>query len=483
MVKCCCPTAAPSSLDGIEVVASATPSLPVTPTERRSDSGLYSSPKDRSSGSAKNLARYSMTEFSPMGRVKKPTAMTPEQREGQRERKVAMRQAVRDLIKDHEELSRTQRLKLKMAATAVRTTTKIGRRGPAEGSVLDPREHHLRRNHLDQQSMREETLVAVLASISARRESDVSGVSSDPTPIDAGRPSLSPSSPPMVRKWVSSDALLQTSSRRGSGLTSPAASGRLSATNAPPVHINPNSPTPVQLRRDSSASQSSFYSAKEDPLDEASELAKRMIELEGSPQSSAAPGSPYVSPRSPSVNAAAAVAADGSAAAPTETGEQGESAAGTAEEEDDVEVIDEQTVHYMSAFVGEWKNVKTVNLDPYLKHMGIAWAKRKLAVAFKPTVSFSIVQGVLQSLMPSPIGERLERFPLDEEVPKPDPDGKVFLERSWWEGDTFTSCAVDPSGKKADTVTTRRVNESGNLIQRTENGGFYYERTYERRGP
>lgn len=474
MAMCCCPTATPSSLDGIEVVASATPSLPVTPTERRSDSGLYSSPKDRSSGSAKNLARYSMTEFSPMGRVKKPTAMTPEQREGQRERKVAMRQAVRDLIKDHEELSRTQRLKLKMAATAVRTTTKIGRRGPAEGSVLDPREHHLRRNHLDQQSMREETLVAVLASISARRESEVSGVSSDPTPIDAGRPSLSPSSPPMVRKWASSDALLQTSSRRGSGLTSPAASGRLSATNAPPVHI---SPTPAQLRRDSSASQASFYSAKEDPLDEASELAKRMVELEESPQSFAAPGSPYVSPRSPSVIAAAA-AADASAA-PTETGER-ESAA-TAE--DDVEVIDEQTVHYMSAFVGEWKNVKTVNLDPYLKHMGVAWAKRKLAVAFKPAVSFSIVQGVLQSLMPSPIGERLERFPLDEEVPKPDPDGKVFLERSWWEGDTFTSCAVDPSGKKADTVTTRRVNESGNLIQRTENGGFYYERTYERRGP
>ena len=128
MAMCCCPTATPSSLDGIEVVASATPSLPVTPTERRSDSGLYSSPKDRSSGSAKNLARYSMTEFSPMGRVKKPTAMTPEQREGQRERKVAMRQAVRDLIKDHEELSRTQRLKLKMAATAVRTTTKIEKR-------------------------------------------------------------------------------------------------------------------------------------------------------------------------------------------------------------------------------------------------------------------------------------------------------------------------------------------------------------------
>ena len=48
------------------------------------------------------------------------------------------------------------------------------------------------------------------------------------------------------------------------------------------------------------------------------------------------------------------------------------------------------------AFVGLWQNVRTDNLEEYLKHIGIGWAKRKLAVGFKPVGSWGIVDGVLQ---------------------------------------------------------------------------------------
>ena len=60
-------------------------------------------------------------------------------------------------------------------------------------------------------------------------------------------------------------------------------------------------------------------------------------------------------------------------------------------------------------------------IEGYLKHIGVGWAKRKVAVAFRPELSFAIVDGVLQVLMPSPIGERLERFPLDREEPETAP--------------------------------------------------------------
>ena len=66
--------------------------------------------------------------------------------------------------------------------------------------------------------------------------------------------------------------------------------------------------------------------------------------------------------------------------------------------------------------VGEWRNVQTTGLDAYLKFLGAGWAKRKVALAFRPELSFAVVDGTLQLLMPSPIGDRLEKFPFDKEV-------------------------------------------------------------------
>ena len=74
----------------------------------------------------------------------------------------------------------------------------------------------------------------------------------------------------------------------------------------------------------------------------------------------------------------------------------------------------------MMSLVGSWKNTQTTGLGRILAH-GVGWAKRKVALAFKPQLSFALVDGVLQCLMPSPVGERLEVFSLDEGMPDTDP--------------------------------------------------------------
>ena len=42
------------------------------------------------------------------------------------------------------------------------------------------------------------------------------------------------------------------------------------------------------------------------------------------------------------------------------------------------------------AFVGEWKSVELFNLEAYLKFLGVGWAKRKVALAFRPQPVFAV---------------------------------------------------------------------------------------------
>ena len=92
--------------------------------------------------------------------------------------------------------------------------------------------------------------------------------------------------------------------------------------------------------------------------------------------------------------------------------------------------------------------------------------------------------------MPSPIGERLERFPLDMEVIDTDPSGNVFIKRSWWDDRTLVTRAVDQAGKKADFLTRRYFEEaklSGGgeggtrLVQHTVHDGVEFTRWFERK--
>ena len=47
-------------------------------------------------------------------------------------------------------------------------------------------------------------------------------------------------------------------------------------------------------------------------------------------------------------------------------------------------------------FCGGWCNIRTDNLEAYLKNLGVSWAKRKIATSFKPQSSWVVVEGVLQ---------------------------------------------------------------------------------------
>ena len=84
--------------------------------------------------------------------------------------------------------------------------------------------------------------------------------------------------------------------------------------------------------------------------------------------------------------------------------------------------------------------------------------------------------------MSTPIGDRLERFSLVTETEDADPvSGDPFVKRSYWEGDTLFTVARDPTGKKANFVTRRRIDENGHLEQTNEHGGVTMVRILQKK--
>ena len=448
--------------------------------------------------------------------------LTPEQREERRERKEQKRdrkQAMRVALKEikHEAFtdltSPVERIKLRAATAAVRVS-KLGRRGPAEGSVVDTRpaakvalQRHATMSSLD----RKATLSQLLNAIGSAE-----GVSPGAPARRSHAQSmeeLSGGSPiPYVKRWSSSEAILQldrharglgpgslavsppagassarkSADRESTTLTGAAPTGGLAMVSLRSLAAGTDEPPPVvggasaaSLGEASSLSAISFHTAcssvdgemssvsrqaslaelsaslaelsqvaaeaeaeaakaKEAAVAaeaeaEAKTMAKASAEEVAKAEEAAAKAkaAEEVAAKAKAAEEAAAKAkaAEEAAAAAAAAAEEAaaataaeEAAAATGEvEEEAVEVADAATIEAMASFVGSWRNTQTTNLEPYLKALGVGWAKRQVAMAFKPAVSFVIVEGVLQVLMPSPIGERLERFPLDEEVPDTDP--------------------------------------------------------------
>lgn len=130
-------------------------------------------------------------------------------------------------------------------------------------------------------------------------------------------------------------------------------------------------------------------------------------------------------------------------------------------------------------FCGEWVNTETEDLDEYLQSLGVGWAKRKVATSFKPEASWAIVDGVLQVLTPTPIGDRLEAFRLGEKEADVDPDGNRFWKSSQWEGGRLVTTALDQDGVKPPFITERWIaKESGLLMQKTTHGGASFTRIF-----
>jgi len=130
--------------------------------------------------------------------------------------------------------------------------------------------------------------------------------------------------------------------------------------------------------------------------------------------------------------------------------------------------------------------VRTDGLEPYLKHMGVGWAKRKIAVAYKPEASWALVSGVMQVMMVTPIGERVEKFPFDQQGLTTDPDGRSFRVDNRWEagseGSALVSTATDDGKDDNVFVTSRHIDSStGQLVQVTSHDGLSFTRYYDRR--
>ena len=119
-------------------------------------------------------------------------------------------------------------------------------------------------------------------------------------------------------------------------------------------------------------------------------------------------------------------------------------------------------------FLGSWRNISTTGLDGYLRGLGVSWPERQLATRFRPQLSFSLVDGALQVLFPSPIGNRVEVLPIDKEVMERDPKGNEYVKRSYWDGSILVTVAKDVHGVQADVLTTRTIRASdGALVQTT----------------
>ena len=154
------------------------------------------------------------------------------------------------------------------------------------------------------------------------------------------------------------------------------------------------------------------------------------------------------------------------------------------------EVVDTRVATELARFVGEWRNVRTTGLEAYLKHLGVSWAKRKLALAFSPQPTCTLDGGALTIRMPSPIGCRVEVFTLGVELEDEDPSGKRLLKTTTWRPDASDEChgtlitvVRDPSGKTADFVTERHVVRSASggaqMVQTTTHDGVSFQRVFE----
>ena len=106
----------------------------------------------------------------------------------------------------------------------------------------------------------------------------------------------------------------------------------------------------------------------------------------------------------------------------------------------------------------------------------------QVALAFKPEPSWAIVDGALQVMTPTPIGDRLETFRPDESTTDVDPDGNTFVKRSAWRGGRLVTTATGTSGEKPPFVTERWIDAAtGKLRQVNTYDGVSMTRVFTRK--
>ena len=97
-------------------------------------------------------------------------------------------------------------------------------------------------------------------------------------------------------------------------------------------------------------------------------------------------------------------------------------------------------------FSGRWVLTGSRNFDEYLSAMGVNYVKRKLAAGMKPLQEWTLVDGSWQFSVSTPVGIRVESFPLGVHVPD-EVDGVAMVKRSMWDGAVLHTSVVpnDPN--------------------------------------
>lgn len=85
-------------------------------------------------------------------------------------------------------------------------------------------------------------------------------------------------------------------------------------------------------------------------------------------------------------------------------------------------------------------------------------------------------------MTPTPIGDRLETFRLDEATTDVDPDGNTFVKRSAWRSGRLVTTATGTSGDKPPFVTERWIDAgTGKLWQVNTHDGVSMTRVFSRK--
>ena len=94
-----------------------------------------------------------------------------------------------------------------------------------------------------------------------------------------------------------------------------------------------------------------------------------------------------------------------------------------------------------------------------------------------------MVDGVLQVMTPTPLGDRLETFPTNGTEQTDEIDGQTWLKSHRWVGNRLCSTARHPAGAKPNFETERYIDEDGTLVQLNTHDGVAFTRWFNRKDP
>mmetsp|Transcript_27371 Transcript_27371/g.67992 ORF Transcript_27371/g.67992 Transcript_27371/m.67992 type:complete len:345 (+) Transcript_27371:199-1233(+) len=133
----------------------------------------------------------------------------------------------------------------------------------------------------------------------------------------------------------------------------------------------------------------------------------------------------------------------------------------------------------LGELAGVWEQQHVQGLEPYLKRLGVGWPQRQAALSFAPKQAWTIEAGVPKMTMASPLGVRVEQFPLGEAHEEKDLNGRSFMKTSSWEKGMLVARSRAVEESMPEIVARRWIDSNtGALVQETSFDGVVYTRIF-----